>query len=137
MKTVFSPLHAGHAGQMELVAGAIVPGFEKPSRAEIIKARVESEKLGPILPPNEHDLAAAKRVHRADYIDFLPTVWPLWQASGKIGLGDAVHLADARAARRRQAEDASTRCSASIPSMPARPSSPAPGPPSNRPMTWR
>ncbi len=44
MKTVFSPLHAGHSGQMELVAGEIVPGFEKPSRAEIIKARVEIGK---------------------------------------------------------------------------------------------
>jgi acetoin utilization deacetylase AcuC-like enzyme len=85
MKTVFSPLHAGHAGQMELVAGAIVPGFEKPSRAEIIKARIEAEKLGPILAPSEYDLAAAKRVHRSDYIDFLPTVWPLWQASCKTG----------------------------------------------------
>jgi len=85
MKTVFSSLHAGHAGQMELVAGAIVPGFEKPSRAEIIRARIESEKLGPILAPSEHDIAAAKRVHRADFIDFLPTVWPMWQAAGKSG----------------------------------------------------
>jgi acetoin utilization deacetylase AcuC-like enzyme len=85
MKTVFSPLHAGHAGQMELIAAAIVPGFEKPSRAEIIRARVESEKLGPIVSPNEHDLAAAKRVHTADYIDFLPTVWPMWQAAGRSG----------------------------------------------------
>ena len=85
MKTVFSPLHAGHAGTMELISGAIVPGFEKPSRAEFIKARVESEKLGPILPPQAHDLAAAKRVHRADYIDFLPTVWPQWLASGREG----------------------------------------------------
>ncbi|WP_378949081.1 histone deacetylase family protein [Mesorhizobium sp. ANAO-SY3R2] len=85
MKTVFSPLHAGHSGQMELVAGAIVPGFEKPSRAEIIKKRVESEKLGPILAPEVHDLTAAKRVHAADYIDFLPTVWPQWEAAGKSG----------------------------------------------------
>ena len=85
MKTVFSPLHAGHSGQMELIAGAIVPGFEKPSRAEIIRARVESERLGPIVPPVEHDLAAAKRVHAADFIDFLPTVWPLWQATGRSG----------------------------------------------------
>lgn len=85
MKTVFSPLHAGHAGTMELISGAIVPGFEKPSRAEFIRARVESEKLGPILPPEVHDLAAAKRVHRADYIDFLPTVWPQWQAAGREG----------------------------------------------------
>ena len=51
MKTVFSPLHAGHSGQMELIAGAIVPGFEKPSRSEIIRARVRSDKLGPIVPP--------------------------------------------------------------------------------------
>jgi len=85
MKTVFSPLHAGHAGTMELISGAIVPGFEKPPRAEIIKARVESENLGPILPPRVHDLAAAKRVHRADYIDFLPTVWPQWEAAGHEG----------------------------------------------------
>ena len=82
MKTVYSPLHAGHAGQMELVTSAIVPGFEKPSRAEFIKARVESEKLGPIILPVEHDLAAARRVHRADYIDFLPTVWPQWTEAG-------------------------------------------------------
>ena len=85
MKTVFSSLHAGHHDQRELVAGAIVPGFEKPSRAEIIRKRVESEKLGPILAPEVHDLAAAKRVHTADYIDFLPTVWPQWQAAGKTG----------------------------------------------------
>jgi acetoin utilization deacetylase AcuC-like enzyme len=85
MKTIFSPLHAGHAGTMELISGAIVPGFEKPSRAEIIRARLESEKLGPILPPNAHDLSAAKRVHSAGYIDFLPTVWPAWEASGRSG----------------------------------------------------
>lgn len=85
MKTIFSPLHAGHSGQLELVAGAIVPGFEKPSRAEIVKARVEAVKLGPIEEPTAHDLAAAKRVHRPDYIDFLPTVWPAWEASGRGG----------------------------------------------------
>ena len=85
MKTVFSPLHAGHSGQMELMGGEILPGFEKPSRAEIIRARVESEKLGPILPPDVHDLQAAKRVHRADYIDFLPTAWPKWEAAGRKG----------------------------------------------------
>ncbi len=85
MKTIFSPLHAGHAGQMELISGALVPGFEKPSRAEFIRARVEAEKLGPILPPEANDLAAAKRVHAADYVDFLPTVWPEWEKSGRSG----------------------------------------------------
>ncbi|RWI22174.1 histone deacetylase family protein [Mesorhizobium sp.] len=85
MKTVFSPLHAGHAGNFELISGAIVPAFDKPSRAEFIKASVESEKLGPVLPPDTHDLAAARQVHTSDYIDFLPTVWPLWEASGRTG----------------------------------------------------
>ena len=85
MKTVYSPRHLGHAGQMELIAGAIVPGFEKPSRAEIIMARVEDQKLGPIVAPTPHGLDAAKRVHRADYVEFLPTVYPLWQASGRSG----------------------------------------------------
>src|SRR5690606_3641306 len=82
MKTIYSPLHAGHGGTMELVAGALVPGFEKPSRAEYIRQRVEDVKLGPILGPEAHDLAAAKRIHRADYIDFLPAVYPAWEASG-------------------------------------------------------
>lgn len=85
MKTVFSPLHAGHADTFELVAGELVPGFEKPSRAEFIRARVESEKLGDILPPQEHDLSAARKVHASDYIDFLPTVWSQWQAAGHTG----------------------------------------------------
>jgi acetoin utilization deacetylase AcuC-like enzyme len=85
MKTVYSPLHAGHSGQLELIAGAIVPGFEKSSRAEIIKARIEAEQLGDILQPEDYDLAAAKQVHRADYVDFLPTVWPMWVESGRSG----------------------------------------------------
>lgn len=85
MKTVFSPLHLGHVDQTELVAGAIVPGFETTSRAEIIRARVEAVGLGAILPPQVHDIAAAKRVHRADYIDFLPRVWPMWQSAGHSG----------------------------------------------------
>jgi hypothetical protein len=38
MKSVYSPRHLGHSGNMELVAGAIVPAFEMPSRAEFILA---------------------------------------------------------------------------------------------------
>lgn len=85
MKTIYSPLHLGHSGHVELISGAIVPAFEKPARAEIIKARIEKQALGPILPPDDHAIAAASRVHRADYIDFLPTVWKLWEESGRSG----------------------------------------------------
>ena len=137
MKTIFSPLHAGHAGQMELIAGAIVPGFEKPSRAEIIKARDRGEKLGPILPPDDHDLAAAQRVHAADYVDFLPTVWPRWRLPAnrdprcRFTWPTRGLRGDVRAEAHRR------RCSAIILSTAAPTSSPAPGPRSNRPTTSR
>ena len=40
MQTVYSPRHAGHGGNVELMPGAIVPAFELPRRAEIVRARV-------------------------------------------------------------------------------------------------
>ena len=85
MKTIYSPRHLGHAGHLELVAGEMVPGFEKPERAEIVKARVEAVGLGPILGPDPHSVDAAKRVHDPAYIDFLPTVWDRWKADGRSG----------------------------------------------------
>lgn len=83
MRTIFSPRHAGHSGQLELNAGELVTGFEKPSRAEFIRARVDAVGLGPVSEPVEHDLSHARRVHRDDFIDFLPEVWPMWLASGR------------------------------------------------------
>ena len=85
MKTVFSPRHLGHSNQVELVAGAIVPAFEKPSRAQFIHDRVLAVGLGEIIGPDEWPLDTAKKVHRPDYIDFLPTVWDRWTAEGRTG----------------------------------------------------
>lgn len=108
MKTVYSAKHLGHAGHIELNGGVLLPGFEKPERAEIIRARVEAVGLGPILPPEPQDLAAAKRVHRADYVDFLPQVWPMWAAEGRTGpaLPFAFPVPGLRADRRPQSVDA-------------------------------
>lgn len=85
MKTVFSPKHAGHSGQVEVVAGAIVPGYEMPSRAEFIAGRVKSVGLGPVMAPEAFDLSTAAKVHRQDYLDFLPTIWSRWIAAGRTG----------------------------------------------------
>lgn len=82
MKTIFSPRHEGHAGNLELMLGEVVPAFEKPSRARFVRERVEAVKLGPILPPEEFGLETAKRVHDPAYVDFLPTVWERWTAAG-------------------------------------------------------
>lgn len=85
MKTVFSPRHLGHSSQLELVAGAIVPGFELPSRPQFVAERIRAVGLGPILEPAVHDLSTAAKVHRQDYLDFLPTVWDRWTAEGRSG----------------------------------------------------
>jgi acetoin utilization deacetylase AcuC-like enzyme len=85
MKTVFSPRHIGHTGQVELVAGQIVPAFEKASRAEYVIERVKAVGLGDIQEPDAHDLTTAAKVHRQDYLDFLPTVWDRWTAEGRTG----------------------------------------------------
>ena len=85
MQTVFSPRHARHSGNLELNSGAMVPAFELPRRAEIVRARIAEVGLGPVVAPVEHDLAAARRVHAADYLEFLPRVWPLWAAAGRGG----------------------------------------------------
>lgn len=80
MKTVYSPAHLGHAGYFELGGGSLSPGFEKPVRAEYIRARVEAVGLGPIVPPAEHGLAVAEKVHTKPYLDFLAEAWDLWTA---------------------------------------------------------
>lgn len=85
MKTIFSPRHSGHSGNLELIDGAIVPAFEMPSRAEFIKARIEEVRLGSISRPNDHDLVTAKKVHRPAFIDFLPQAYPEWEKTGRSG----------------------------------------------------
>ena len=85
MQTVFSPRHAGHGGNVELMSGRVVPAFELPRRAEIVLARVKATGLGPVVAPVEQDFAAARRVHAPDYLDFLPRAFPLWKAAGRDG----------------------------------------------------
>ncbi len=85
MITVFSTRHASHSGNMELNSGAIVPAFELPRRAEIVRARVEEVGLGPIRAPDAHGLETALRVHDPAYLDFLERAWPMWVAAGRGG----------------------------------------------------
>lgn len=85
MKSVHSPLHAGHSGQLELTAAELLPGFECPERAEIVLSRIREIGLGPIVEPVAQTLDVAKRVHRPDYVDFLGEAWDLWVASGRTG----------------------------------------------------
>jgi acetoin utilization deacetylase AcuC-like enzyme len=83
MKTIYSDKHFGHADQGEFAGGMLVEAFEKPERAEIIRARVISEGLGDILPPDAHDLSIAARVHHPRFLEFLSEAWRDWAAAGR------------------------------------------------------
>jgi acetoin utilization deacetylase AcuC-like enzyme len=63
----------------------IVPAHEKLSRADYIVDRIKPVGLGEILAPTEHTLKTASKVHRKDYLDFLPTVWNRWTAERRTG----------------------------------------------------
>lgn len=83
MHTFYSDRHRLHHGQAELIDGHFVPCFEKPERADLVLARVRAVGLGEVLPPQPFGLAPVRRVHRADYVDFLAEAWPMWTALGR------------------------------------------------------
>ncbi len=84
MKAVYSPLHARHDGGVELYRGALVPTFETPERAEIIRAAlVESGHA--ILGPRAIPESRLERVHEAEFIEFLRGAHARWVAEGRQG----------------------------------------------------
>lgn len=85
MHTIFSPDHAGHSGHLELDGGALLPGFEKPERANFILERVNAVGLGPVLPPSPHGLAVAETIHDPGYLAFLAKAHTLWLEAGYSG----------------------------------------------------
>lgn len=82
MKAIYSDTHKRHGDRTELMFGRMVPAFETPDRAELIRARFEDLKLGPILPPAAQSLLTAQTVHLSRYIEFLSQAWGEWQAAG-------------------------------------------------------
>lgn len=85
MQTFHSPLHRGHSGHVELVAGAILPAFEKPERAEFILARLAERGFAPVTDPGPRPLDAAQRVHDPAYLAFLARAHDMWVARGNSG----------------------------------------------------
>ncbi len=85
MKSFYTPDHKLHASAGELMFGEYVPAFEKPERAELIRARIEEVGLGPILPPTSFPRETLLRVHDAGMVAFLETGYAEWLAAGRTG----------------------------------------------------
>jgi acetoin utilization deacetylase AcuC-like enzyme len=82
MKTVFSDKHALRDAKTELFGGELVPPFERPERARLIRARVEEVGLGPVVAATDHGLDPILAVHDPAFLAFLETAFARWQEAG-------------------------------------------------------
>lgn len=85
MKTVYSPDHIGHSGHLELDGGRLLPGFEKPERAQFVLDRIEAANLGPVIAPTADGLEVAAKIHDSGYLTFLAKAHDLWLDAGYSG----------------------------------------------------
>jgi acetoin utilization deacetylase AcuC-like enzyme len=85
MITIFSDDHRKHFPQAELSGGQFVTPFERPSRVEFIMAEMKQRKMLDLKPPGKLDMKPVRKVHDADYLDFLASAWADWQKAGYRG----------------------------------------------------
>jgi acetoin utilization deacetylase AcuC-like enzyme len=83
MLTVYSEDHALQDGKAELVDGKLVPCFEMPRRAFLIRDRILETGLGEIIGPEPFGRAPLERVHSPDFVEFLARAWTDWTATGR------------------------------------------------------
>jgi acetoin utilization deacetylase AcuC-like enzyme len=83
MLTVYSDDHALQDGKAELLDGQLVPCFEMPRRAFLIRDRVREVGLGQIVPPEDFGRAPIERAHALAFVDFLASAWDAWRATGR------------------------------------------------------
>jgi len=84
MKAVYSPLHARHDGGFELYRGQLVPTFETPERAEIIRAAVAAAGHE-LVEPREIPESRLLGVHDGEFVEFLRGAFARWQSEGRQG----------------------------------------------------
>lgn len=81
MITYCNPVHATHAGELEMHRGELVPCFEVPSRAEIVLEELERRQLGAIQRAPANDIAlwpVLEKIHSPRYLRFLEHAWDEW-----------------------------------------------------------
>ena len=82
MKIFHNTRHAEHAGRQEMFRGRMVDCHEVPQRLQHVLDELARRPVGTLAQPAA-DLpldAALRRVHRADYLDFLASAWSDWIA---------------------------------------------------------
>lgn len=80
MKTVFTPLHEGHAHAHEFEGGQLIPAKDVPQRAALVLDAVRARGLGPIVDPQHFGMEPILRVHGAEFVHLLEQAWARWVA---------------------------------------------------------
>lgn len=82
MELIYSPEHALHDPPYEILDGRAVDYFEKPERAEIIRAALQAAGIGPFIAPRSFGLEPLRAVHSDDYLAYLEHAYERWIAAG-------------------------------------------------------
>jgi len=113
MKVIYTPDHLHHDITTEVEWGVVMGNFEKPVRAEVIRARLAADDRFDLTGPTDHGRDAVDAVHDPAMVDFLERVWRDFQAiearreiigdsflhpALREGMGDAPEPRDATAA---------------------------------------
>ena len=85
MRTIYTDEHRLHVSAGELVFGQYVPAFEKPERADLIRARVDEVGLGPVAAPDSYPVESILRIHHPGMVALLETGYDEWLAAGRTG----------------------------------------------------
>lgn len=85
MKIIYSPEHSQHNTKTELSGGLLVSPFECADRMSYICQAIEEYGLGATIEPRQFPRSHVKKIHSADYLQFLDTCWQEWKAAGMKG----------------------------------------------------
>ncbi len=76
MLVVCSDVHRNHHS-LELIRGELIPSFDSPDRADLIKEALANAGHQ-LIEPDPVDLGLIRQIHDPEYIEFLATVWDRW-----------------------------------------------------------
>ena len=80
MRLFCNPRHALHRGRHEMYRGRLVDCVETPARLDYVLDELARRPLGELRDAGDPDDALLRRVHHADYLDFLAGAWDEWLA---------------------------------------------------------
>ncbi|KAJ3319951.1 hypothetical protein HDV06_005769 [Boothiomyces sp. JEL0866] len=78
MLVVYSEKHKEHSPKFYFALGRMEEFPEMPSRAESVINAVRKRKVGEIIPPKDFGLDAIKRIHSAQYVEYLQNAYENW-----------------------------------------------------------